>query len=576
MDIGRRRRKDSDGSSDERRSLSESFSEGTSKFFSSVIAKKNGLFSDISSKFETTFLKTSSSESSLDGGNEDMSTTPQTYNDNTGSSKPKVRPGSAGQKKFGPRPNRNGPRNEGEKKVIHPPNEMTNCRGDWQGDISSTAGTYPDSGVEIPAGINMSFDEPLYNGRGSDSLVSSRKDSYPKASDSEAVVSPPWENGQHTQGAGSYDLSSQSGQSTSSGEPDTSLSNYPQDSADVHVDKRKGKFTKLRRRSSTVDEMLFDDFVEDEVVEEVEVFPDGTEVETNKPIKTLLPFGTTPGLPAVPSQSSFESASEQELKGYFSTSVDSSDAEFGGVVFHRSTSMGSEKSWSSTFSTDSQPDEVTRECMSFMKSFVEKIFNPEEEISQTLKAKFGEMTQESPGRLWFARYVNTQRVNSKNVDERIFFRLVQYFALVLFECNEAEDFSPAKSLMNMCFTFYHEGKSSNGKKMKFFLYSYLKDQPIWQSIRFWSAAFFDAVQCERARKPVCTSEDGNDERTDDRQFQENITFGQLGTFTCNMRAFGLSRELCLEFLRKQCTIANLREEQVQMLKDNVEKWKDAH
>lgn len=393
MDIGRRRRKDSDGSSDERRSLSESFSEGTSKFFSSVIAKKNGLFSDISSKFETTFLKTSSSESSLEGGNEDVSTIPQTY-DNRGSPKAKVRPGSAGQKKFGPRPNRNGPRSEGEKKMIHPPNEVTNCRGDWQGDINSASGTYPDSGVEIPPGINMSFDEPLYNGRGSDSLVSSRKDSYPKANDSEAVVSPPRENGQHTQGVGSYDLSSQSGQSTSSGEPDTSLSNYPQDSTEVIVDKRKGKFTKLRRRSSTVDEMLFDDFVEDEVVEEVEVFPDGTEVEANKPIKTLLPFGdlisfdmddcdppgltgTTPGLPAVPSQSSFESTSEQELKGYFSTSVDSSDAEFGGVVFHRSTSMGSEKSWSSTFSTDSQPDEMTRECMSFMKNFVEKIFNPE-------------------------------------------------------------------------------------------------------------------------------------------------------------------------------------------------------
>ena len=51
------------------------------------------------------------------------------------------------------------------------------------------------------------------------------------------------------------------------------------------------------------------------------------------------------------------------------------------------------------------------------------------------------------------------------VIEQIFFRLVQYFAVVLFECNEAEDFSPAKSLMNMCFTFYYQGK-----------YQYLKMQ----------------------------------------------------------------------------------------------------
>lgn len=39
---------------------------------------------------------------------------------------------------------------------------------------------------------------------------------------------------------------------------------------------------------------------------------------------------------------------------------------------------------------------------------------------------------------------------------------------------------------------------------KHFLYSYLKEQPIWQSLRFWNAAFFDAVQSERARKPLPT------------------------------------------------------------------------
>jgi hypothetical protein len=60
--------------------------------------------------------------------------------------------------------------------------------------------------------------------------------------------------------------------------------------------------------------------------------------------------------------------------------------------------------------------------------------------------------------LWFARFVNAQRVHNKKVDESTFYSLVQYFAIVLFECADADDFSPAKSLMNMCFTFYHEGK----------------------------------------------------------------------------------------------------------------------
>lgn len=29
------------------------------------------------------------------------------------------------------------------------------------------------------------------------------------------------------------------------------------------------------------------------------------------------------------------------------------------------------------------------------------------------------------------------------------------------------------------------------------------------------------------------------------------------TFTCNMHAFGMSHQLCVEFLKKQCIISNL-------------------
>ncbi|KAL8603062.1 hypothetical protein ACOMHN_015627 [Nucella lapillus] len=201
------------------------------------------------------------------------------------------------------------------------------------------------------------------------------------------------------------------------------------------------------------------------------------------------------------------------------------------------------------------------------------------------------MTVYAPGRLWFARYVNSQRVNNKRVPEQIFFRLVQYLAVCLFECYEAEDFSPAKTLMNMCFTFYCDMPSPMGGD-KSFLYMFLREQPIWQSLRFWNAAFFDAVQCERSRRPMATNSAANDTMTDDRNFQENITFGQLGTFACNMRAFGLSRELVMEFLRKQCTIANLSEgelfplkrkqctianlseEQMKLLRDNQEEMRD--
>ncbi|PSN46294.1 hypothetical protein C0J52_12856 [Blattella germanica] len=239
-------------------------------------------------------------------------------------------------------------------------------------------------------------------------------------------------------------------------------------------------------------------------------------------------------LPKAPS-----SGSASDGDGYGpSTSLDLSDQD-GKKYWVRSGSEGSVQSWASSLSFDSQSDEMTAEAVEFMRKFHEA------------------------GRLWFARFVNAQRVHNKKVDESTFYSLVQYFAIVLFECADADDFSPAKSLMNMCFTFYHEVDVPGCEPYKEYLYTYLKDQTIWHSLRFWNAAFFDALQCERVHRPVVTREDiqhnSLEAITDEKQYQENITFGQLGTFTCNMHAFGLSKELCAEFLRKQCTIANLRE-----------------
>lgn len=342
---------------------------------------------------------------------------------------------------------------------------------------------------------------------------------------------------------------------------------------------------KLKRRSSTIDEMLFDDYVapvEEEKDESVDESHDTVAEDLIPKRKTialmadLISFDDTEPdenenlSPRKRSPYSSVSSTNSSDINYFPGSMDSSETEYGDYQIQRSESMGSENSWTSSYSVDSQPDDLTLECMEFMKHFVEMIFDSSREIKQTEKAKFGELCQFVPGRLWFARYVNSQRVHSKMVIEQIFFRLVQYFAVVLFECNEAEDFSPAKSLMNMCFTFYFQ--VSYGKvPEKNFLYSFLCDQPIWQSLRFWNAAYFDAVQCERARRPVTTRNDAHDDQKDDRMFQENITFGQLGTFSANMRSFGLGKDLCLEFLRKQSTIGNLKPEQIQMLKDNIEK-----
>ncbi|GIY03055.1 uncharacterized protein KIAA0513 [Caerostris extrusa] len=262
-----------------------------------------------------------------------------------------------------------------------------------------------------------------------------------------------------------------------------------------------------------------------------------------------------------------------------STSLDSSDAESipesRGFGFGRSVSGSSLHSWASSPSNDSQPDDVTLEAMEFMKHFVKNIFDSVS-ISFEEKAKFGELCRHEIGRLWFSRCVNGQRVHNKLVKESTFYSLVQYFAIVLFECAEADDFSPAKSIMNMCFTFYHERINRDGRpSCREYLFSYLKDQPIWRSVRFWNAAFFDAVQCERANRQIPTRDDlgqySAEDLRDEKKFQENIFFGQLGTFTYNMYAFGLSKQFAMEFLRKQCTIASLSKEHVLLLKENIDR-----
>lgn len=65
------------------------------------------------------------------------------------------------------------------------------------------------------------------------------------------------------------------------------------------------------------------------------------------------------------------------------------------------------------------------------------------------------------GRLLFARLVSAQRSISKRVNENTFYSLIQHFAIVLFECNEMDDFSPAKILMTLSFTFYYEGMQNS-------------------------------------------------------------------------------------------------------------------
>lgn len=140
------------------------------------------------------------------------------------------------------------------------------------------------------------------------------------------------------------------------------------------------------------------------------------------------------------------------------------------------------QSLKSIASLESQCEDDTLE---FMRRYVDILFDNSAQLTLELKSEFGlksrvkmfiydaqhvsyipnlstkyfiySYIQTELGRLLFARLVSAQRARSKRVNENTFYSLVQHFAIILFECNENDDFSPAKVLMNMCFTFFYEG-----------------------------------------------------------------------------------------------------------------------
>lgn len=226
-----------------------------------------------------------------------------------------------------------------------------------------------------------------------------------------------------------------------------------------------------------------------------------------------------------------------------------------------------------------------------IRRFVDSIFTDSESITLEKKAEFGELVKTPQARLLFAMFVDEYRVNSKRVGELTFYSLVQYFSIVLLECLLAEDFRPAKIIMNMMFTYYYEQNCDNippqdrpiidqkdqqlsGNMVKTYLYTLLKDQEIFKSIRFWTSAFYESVMIERKNHPVFTSNGDQDKSNNERRNEEldcskNITFGLLGSFIYNMSLLDLSHEFCQEFLDKHSTIAGLSEDQLEMLRGNM-------
>ncbi|KAL5967839.1 hypothetical protein TSMEX_004429 [Taenia solium] len=83
------------------------------------------------------------------------------------------------------------------------------------------------------------------------------------------------------------------------------------------------------------------------------------------------------------------------------------------------------------------------------------------------------------------------------LDENGLRALLSRIVFVLTECHKSEDFVPAKRLLTTSLVYHIEDPTKVGEKV--FLFSYIKSQSIWHSLRFWNACFFQSVQETRAK-----------------------------------------------------------------------------
>ncbi|VDP72464.1 unnamed protein product [Echinostoma caproni] len=104
----------------------------------------------------------------------------------------------------------------------------------------------------------------------------------------------------------------------------------------------------------------------------------------------------------------------------------------------------------------------------------------------------------SIGRTMFVNRIEQESVRTQGqLDTSALPALLDKISLLLTECEDAEDFAPAKKILTVSLLFYVIDPGSPGDRT--FLFNYIKSQPIWQSLRFWNACFFQSVQEARAK-----------------------------------------------------------------------------
>uniref|UniRef100_A0A0X3NXV3 Uncharacterized protein KIAA0513 n=1 Tax=Schistocephalus solidus TaxID=70667 RepID=A0A0X3NXV3_SCHSO len=223
-------------------------------------------------------------------------------------------------------------------------------------------------------------------------------------------------------------------------------------------------------------------------------------------------------------------------------------------------------------SIDSLSENEAKSYRTDIGNFVGNIINPKNaDPDNSLEQKFRGYIAHHTGRSAFARELKKQTENVKEVPGNVLHRLVRYGGLVLEQCNGSDDFSPACSLLNSAFRLFQQEVAPNGRVTQTFMYAGLRDQQIWQSTRFWNAAVFLALQQERSVQASATTGTENDLDLE-KELHDALAFSQLSKFAWRIYSLGLSKEACLDFLRRQAEDAALSKEKQRLLRANVLKF----
>ncbi|VDK35282.1 unnamed protein product [Taenia asiatica] len=178
-------------------------------------------------------------------------------------------------------------------------------------------------------------------------------------------------------------------------------------------------------------------------------------------------------------------------------------------------------------------------------------------------------------------FLQTDQV--KQVPASVLQLLASFCNSTLMECSKNDDFSPAASILNVAFRIFQQNVNSAGKVVLTYLYESLKDQTLWQSTRFWNAAVFIALQEERVNRQivpkyvnlsktlvlVVNTTDDQENLDAEAELHDSIVYNQLSKFAWRMFSLGLSKDACMDFLRKQVEDTSLSKENQRNLRANV-------